>query len=189
MKRSHKFQKKKERSNTPTKPARRTGGLFFKGAKQMQNTQFERVEQMFDLLMKRMDRQDSELKQVKEEIRGLPFEDDSSPKQSDFLDDEIYTKGDRIPYLKLEGENVFEFREFISHIRMNSQNFTEREVDYASFADKNFKDIRISENAKRILQVAYFRLYREPWPFKFIKGYLHKMNGLKAWSWSDGTRD
>ena len=154
----------------------------------MNNTQFDRVEQMFNVLMKRMDK-------LEAEVKDLPYEDETpkvnpQPKQPDpFLNPEIYTRGQRVPYSKIVGEQVYKFRDFLSHIRMNSADYSEREVDYASFADKNFDDVRLSDNSKRILQSAYNRTYGRDWPFTFIKGYLHKLGDDKAWSWEDGVRD
>jgi len=155
------------------------------------------IETMMHTVLKKLDQllyeeeivpqQDEKTKQQDEKTK----QQDTKQKLNDpFVDDdEVYTRGQRVPYNKLVGEQVYQFRDFLSHIRMNSSEYSEREVDYASFADKNFSDIRLSDNAKRILESAYFRTYRRQWPFAFIKGYLHKLNDEKRWSWSDGERD
>ena len=120
-----------------------------------------------------------------------PQQNNAQPKQNPdpFTNPEIYTRGQRVPYSKLSGDQIYLFRDFLSHIRMNSADFSDREVDYASFADKNFNDIRLSDNSKRILQSAYHRVYGHDWSFTFIKGYLHKLGDDKAWSWEDGSCD
>jgi len=160
------------------------------------NTQFEISEARMKRIEERLILMDKKLDQIlyEEDIVDAPKQNEKSnpqPKQNDpFIDeDEVYTRGQRVPYNKLVGEQVYQFRDFLSHIRMNSSEYSEREVDYASFADKNFSDIRLSDNAKRILESAYFRTYKKQWPFLFIKGYLHKLNDEKRWSWSDGERD
>ena len=133
------------------------------------------------------------MKRLEKKVDLLLYEDDivsEEPKpKSDFRDDDIYKNGQRVPYNKLNSGQMEEFKKFLYHIRMNSANYSEREVDYASFSDKDFEDIRLSDNSKRILQGAYLRTYKRDWPFKFIPGYLHKLGNEKGWSWSDGTRD
>jgi len=162
------------------------------------NTQFEISEARMKRIEERLILMDKKLDQIlyEEDIVETPKQNETSKvnaqtKLNDpFIDDdEVYTRGQRVPYNKLSGEQVYQFRDFLSHIRMNSSEYSEREVDYASFADKNFSDIRLSDNAKRILESAYFRTYKKQWPFLFIKGYLHKLNDEKRWSWSDGERD
>ena len=164
----------------------------------MLNTQFEISEARMKRIEERLILMDKKLDQIlyEEDIVETPKQNETSKvnaqtKLNDpFIDDdEVYTRGQRVPYNKLSGEQVYQFRDFLSHIRMNSSEYSEREVDYASFADKNFSDIRLSDNAKRILESAYFRTYKKQWPFLFIKGYLHKLNDEKRWSWSDGERD
>jgi hypothetical protein len=104
-------------------------------------------------------------------------------------EDEIYKHGQKVPYNKLEGNQVYEFRNFLSYVRMNEKKFTTKEFDYAGFADKNFSDIRISDNMRRILGQAYAKVYKEPWKFSFVRGYLFKWEGQKAWEWETGERD
>lgn len=148
----------------------------------MNNTQFDRVEASIKEVR-------AELKRMDKKLDMLLYDDDvEQPKE--LSEDDIYTKGQRVPYVKLtDDEQIHEFRGFLSYIRMNESFYTEREIEFASYADKTFDDIRLSENSKRILESAYFKTYKRNWPFKFIRGYLHKWNDQKGWSWADGKRD
>jgi hypothetical protein len=104
-------------------------------------------------------------------------------------DDDIYKHGQKVPYNKLSGNDMYDFRDFIKYIRMHEHDFTEKEFDYAGFSDKNFRDVRISDNARRVLGNAYQKMYRKPMPFRWVRGYLYKLDGQNAWEWNDGTRD
>lgn len=100
--------------------------------------------------------------------------------------DDLYKKGQKIPYNKIAGEDQLkEFREFLYYIRMNEDQFTQREFEFASYADKNFDDIRISDNSRRILAQAYQKAYHRQWPFKFERGYMYKYLGSIGWQWGD----
>ena len=142
------------------------------------------LETKMDLVLKKLD-------QLLYEEEVIPPQPKPQPQQNPdpFMNPEIYTRGQRVPYSKIVGDQVEDFRKFLYEIRMNSSNYSEREVDYASFSDKNFSDIRLSDNSKRILEGAYFRTYNRNWPFTFIKGYLHKLGDDKGWSWEDGSWD
>ena len=71
----------------------------------------------------------------------------------------------------------------------NENLFTSKERDYASFSDKSFSDIRLSDNTRRILGQAYMKVYRKEWDFHFERGLMHKYKQQIAWSWSNGERD
>ncbi len=151
------------------------------------------LETMIALVLKNQEMIFKKLDQLLYEEEVIPQQPKMNTQQQQnpdpFLNPEIYTRGQRVPYSKIVGDQVYKFRDFLSHIRMNSSDYSDREVDYASFADKNFDDVRLSDNSKRILQGAYHRTYGKDWPFTFIKGYLHKLGDDKAWSWEDGVRD
>ena len=154
----------------------------------MYESQFTRVETMLKDVVKRLERIEHKMDDfIYEDTDDEPVtNEDTTPFHNE---DEIYTKGERVPYNKLSGQQVTIFRDFLAYMRMHENDYSQKETDYASFADKNFRDIRLSDNMKRILETAYFRTYNKPWPFKFIKGYLYKWDGQKAWAWSDGSKD
>lgn len=161
----------------------------------MNNTQFDRAEATMRRIEERLIRletsTENRLVRLETKIDELlnDYEDETIDSSKDLPEDDLYTKGERVPYVKIiEDEQIREFRNFLSHIRMNESFYTEREIEFASYADKTFDDIRLSENSKRILESAYFKTFKRNWPFKFVRGYLHKFNGQKGWSWSDGSR-
>ena len=108
---------------------------------------------------------------------------------SDFVTEEVIRQqGQKIPYNKLEGrEQLIRFKEFLAYIRLNESKFTPKEFEFASYADKNFSDIRISDNSRRILGTAYQKAFRKPWEFKFVRGYMYKFDNQMAWQWEDGS--
>jgi len=109
----------------------------------------------------------------------------------DFVSEEdIISKGQKVPYNKIvEPNEVEEFREFISYVRSHEHEFQSKEFDYAGFADKNFSDVRLSDNSRRILGTAYAKVYKKPWKFSFIRGNMFKLRGSIAWRWADGSED
>lgn len=113
----------------------------------------------------------------------------SSP--DDFIsEEEIRQNGQKVPYNKLQDkEQMRNFREFLSYVRMHEKEFTTKEYEFAGFADKNFSDIRISDNSRRILGTAYQKAYHRPWSFSFLRGYMFKWRNQVAWEWQDGTYD
>jgi hypothetical protein len=145
----------------------------------------ERMEALLTALIKKVDRLETKVDDI---LNDYDPEDNPPPKRESF-DDEIYAKGDRVPYNRLDGDQLTKFREFLAYVRMHEDQFSQKEIDYASFADKNFSDTRLSDNMKRILEQAYFRIYRKQWNFTFVKGYLFKWQGQKAWRWADGLED
>ena len=119
--------------------------------------------------------------------------DDVKQEEDDFdefiSDDMIKTKGQKIPYNKIDDrEQVRQFREFISYVRMNERKFTQQEIDAATFADKSFSDVHISDNSRRILGAAYQKAYGKPWKMTFIRGHMYKYQGQITWEWKDGTK-
>jgi len=109
----------------------------------------------------------------------------------DFVSEEdIISKGQKVPYNKITNDReIEEFREFISYVRSHEHEFSSKEYDYSGFADKNFSDVRLSDNSRRILGTAYAKLYKKPWNFNFIRGNMYKLRGSIAWRWQDGTED
>ena len=97
----------------------------------------------------------------------------------DFVSEEdIISKGQKVPYNKITNDReIEEFREFISYVRSHEHEFQAKEFDYAGFADKNFSDVRLSDNSRRILGTAYAKLYKKPWNFNFIRGNMFKLRG------------
>lgn len=138
------------------------------------------------------------IEEIDKKVDELIYEDDIAPEQAkitsdfrDFVDDhQIRSNGQKIPYNKLEGAGqIAKFRAFLSHIRMNEDKFSQKEFEFAGFADKNFSDIRISDNSRRILGTAFQRCYGKPWEFRFMRGYMYKWQGQMAWEWEDGSLD
>jgi len=109
------------------------------------------------------------------------------PKIEEFVDEEIKEKGynDRIAYNMIEeAEHVDNFRQFIYEVRSNPKSsYTPEELDYVEYADKNFKDIRLSNRHLKILQNVYRKCYNKEWPFAVVKGYLYQYEGEKTWEW------
>jgi hypothetical protein len=105
-------------------------------------------------------------------------------------DEEIRKQGQKIPYNKLEGrEQVRKLKEFLAYIRLHEDKFSAKEFEFAGYADKNFGDIRISDNSRRILGTAYQRAFSKPWDLQFKRGYMFKFEEQKTWQWEDGTTD
>ena len=152
----------------------------------MSDDRLNKIERLLDRLSQKLDKLD-------EKVEDLLWEDETPGGRSDdrpiTSDEDIYKHGQKIGYNKLEGDEVWPFKDFIRYIRNHENEFNSKEFDYAGFADKNFSDARISDNMRRILGNAYQKLYRKPMPFNFIRGYMYKFQGQIAWEWSDGTRD
>jgi uncharacterized membrane protein YcgQ (UPF0703/DUF1980 family) len=159
----------------------------------MSDTKLDRIEALLRSMILKIDNMDQKLIEL---IEDDYYEDNPrASKQTSFTDrfideDEIYKKGQKIPYNRITVEkDLNNFREFVSYIRMHEDKYSAKEVDYAGFSDKNFSDIRLSDNTRRILGQAYQRTYGSPWPFKFERGFMHKYLGQIAWSWADGSKD
>jgi len=97
---------------------------------------------------------------------------------------EIKARGQRIPYnLISDPVDVSQFRDFIYNAKSRYKMFTEDELRYLDFADKNFEDIRLTRKHIGILQGVYFKLYSKPWPFKSKQGYMYKLDNEMIWEW------
>lgn len=155
----------------------------------------ERVENVVRSMLVKLD-------EVDKKIDELMYEDEIESEKimptksrmsefSEFVDEaDIRKNGQKIPYNKLMGsEQISRFRGFLSYIRMHEDQFTDKEFEFASFADKNFSDIRISDNSRRILGTAFQKAYHKPWDFRFVRGYMYKYQGQMAWEWEDGSLD
>ena len=154
----------------------------------MSDTKLDRIEMMLRKLDAKLDSLETKVDELYED-----YEDDTKERQTlsnPFVDEETTVKnGQKVPYNRLDSDQVPKFRNFLSHVRMNEKAFTQKEIDYCGFADKTFSDIRISDNARRILGQAYQKAYGKPWSFTFVRGYLYKLDGNKCWRWSDGSID
>ena len=152
----------------------------------------ELLTQMGDIKRK-LDSMDKKIDDLFEEDDVSDIIVDSGVHFDDFVsEDAIYTKGRRVPYNRIiDSKEIDEFRSFITYIRLNERQFTQKEVDYAGFAEEKseFPDVRLSDNSRRILGAAYIKIYKKPWGFNFQRGNMHKYMNQIAWSWSDGTRD
>jgi hypothetical protein len=160
----------------------------------------ETIFQFFGKLEAMLNTQDRKLdvilkwcKDEKYEIEDdeLPQKQQSSRQRSQntMSDEFIIQNGEQIPYNLLSiPEQVEAFRRFIFYIRSNEHLFNPMEYRYAGFADKTFEDVRLSDNHIRILERAYTKAYQKQWPFKFIKGFMYKMNMVDhdeiAWEWN-----
>ncbi len=115
----------------------------------------------------------------------------SNDVSDDFVSEEdIISKGQRVPYNKITNDrDMDEFKSFIAYVRTHEHEFDAKTFDYAGFADKNFSDIRLSDNSRRILGTAYQKLHKKPWNFQFIRGSMFKLHGSIAWRWNDGSED
>jgi len=161
----------------------------------MYNDQFSRLEAFFKEVLARLDVMERKLQELLEDDY---YEDDERPvsrrnesKENRFIDeDEIYKLGQKIPYNRITNENDMEgFREFVSYVRMHEDRFSAKEVDYSGFADKNFRDIRLSDNSRRILGQAYIKAYGKQWTFNFERGFMYKLHGQISWMWANGEKD
>jgi hypothetical protein len=153
----------------------------------MNDDRLDRIEELLNTLV-------HQVKAIETKVEDLYEYDDAEPERESetnrFIDEnEIFKLGAKVPYNKLEGAQVSSFRAFLSDVRMNEKRYTQKELENASFADKNFSDIRISDNMRRSLSQLYEKTYRKAWDFRFIRGYLCKYEGQKAWQWSDGSKD
>jgi len=138
------------------------------------------------------------LDNIDNKLDQLLYEDDIAEDQSsryrhndDFISEEdIISKGQRVPYNRIDNpKEIDEFRNFIAYVRNHQKEFTSKEFDYAGFADKDFSDVRLSDNSRRVLGTAYAKVYKKPWNFNFVRGNMHKLQGSIAWRWSDGRQD
>jgi len=155
----------------------------------MSEDKLSRIETMLKGLVSKIDSLEGKVDELYYEDDNDEYSTKTEPTNRFVEGDEIYKHGQKVPYNKLEGSQTHEFRNFLSYVRMNEKKFTSKEYDYAGFADKNFSDIRISDNMRRILGQAYTKAYKEAWKFTFVRGYLYKWEGNKAWEWEDGSRD
>lgn len=114
-------------------------------------------------------------------------EDDTSPSQEErdaITEEEIKRHGERIPYNLIDdAASLTKFREFIYYIKKNQRDFNSLEYQYAGYSDKTFKDVRLSDNAYRILSNAYMKTYHRDWGIKITKGYMYKYQGRILWEW------
>jgi len=154
----------------------------------------QRIDHMMRQFLTKLDNMEHKLDQVL-------YEDEISESTSksyfreraedDFVSEEdIISKGQKVPYNKITNlEDIEEFRDFITYVRTHENEFGSKEFDYAGFADKNFSDVRLSDNSRRILGTAYAKMHKRPWNFRFIRGNMFKLRGSIAWRWSDGSQD
>jgi len=151
-----------------------------------------RVDALLRQVLVKMDTIDNKMDQ-------LLYEDDidTDPRERTYRTDDgfvsendIITKGQKVPYNRIDNEeDMNEFREFITYVRNHEHEFTQKEFDYAGFADKNFSDVRLSDNSRRVLGTAYAKLHKRQWDFNFVRGNMFKHKGSIAWRWSDGRED
>jgi hypothetical protein len=156
-----------------------------------------RIETILRQFMTKIDTLEHKLDQVlyEDEInegsRGSGYREFKERVDDDFVSEEdIISKGQKVPYNKIvDDREIEEFREFITYVRTHEHEFASKEYDYAGFADKNFSDVRLSDNSRRILGTAYAKVYKRPWKFNFIRGNMFKLRGSIAWRWNDGSED
>lgn len=155
----------------------------------MSEDKLRRIESLLEGLVSKIDNLETKVEELYNDFEEDEYNVKVEEENRFISSDEIYQHGQKVPYNKIEGPQIHKFRNFLAYIRMNEDKFTSKEFDFAGFADKNFSDIRISDNMRGILGEAYAKAYKTPWTFKFIRGYLYKWQGRKAWEWQDGTRD
>lgn len=162
---------------------------------EISGNKFDRIEQVLRSILTKMDDMDAKLQEL---LNDDYYEEPKTPAQvvsintdNRFIDEEeIYQHGQRIPYNRIVGNDDMEvFRDFVMYIRLHERQFSAREIELAAFADKNFSDIRISDNTRRVLGQSYTRINKKAWPISFERGYMIKWKGQIAWEWADGTRD
>jgi hypothetical protein len=106
----------------------------------------------------------------------------------DYVDEETIKKNfdQRIPYNLIDDpRDVAAFKDFIYKAKHNHKMFNEQEMEYIDYADKNFKDIRLTRKHLGILQNIYTRLYTKSWPFKTKHGWMYKLGEQMCWEWID----
>ena len=156
-----------------------------------------RVDTVLRQMLAKMDTLDHKLDELLYEdevdsdprVRGNSFKREES---SEFVSEEdIVSKGQKVPYNRIDDDrDLDEFRRFLSHVQDNPREFTSKELDYVGFAaDKNFSDVRLSDNSRRILGTAYSKAFKKAWNFKFVRGNMYKLRGNIAWRWDDGKTD
>lgn len=165
----------------------------------MYNDQFNRMEALFKELSAKIDKLEKKVDDLIEDEDEYEEEKfgTARPQRNEIVEldrfieeDEIYKRGQRIPYSRLtSNKDLDAFRDFIGYIIMHPDKFTDQEVDYAGFSDKNFKDIRLADKTRRILSQAYMRMHKKMWDFNFERGHMHKFQGQIAWSWANGDKD
>lgn len=130
------------------------------------------------------DFEEEEVQPEYKETAPVPEQDNSA---GDLLtEEEIKKFGTKIPYLKYTGAGADGLREFIYYIRSNPEAFSRNELTTATYIDKNFDDLHISENSFRILNQAYKKTHQSriiPW--KHITGFLYKYGYHKIWEWNE----
>jgi hypothetical protein len=148
----------------------------------------ERLEQGFARLDRTILRMDKRIEEIyfEDEDLSTTIEGESNVTQIEepweTIDEETKTKikklGQHIAYnLISDPKDVAAFREFIYDAKKNHRLFTEQELEYIDYADKNFEDIRLSRKHMNIVQGVYTKLYNKPWPFKAVRGYMYKLEG------------
>ena len=174
--------------------------VFDEWSKEMSKEQFQDVPNKFELVLNeiltRLDKIDNKMQELLEE----EFYEEAKPRPSketqvtDFefvTDDDIRKYGNRIPYNRIDSENDKQiFRNFCNYIIMNEGQFTKKENDYAGYAaEKDFSDIRLSDNSRRVLGTAYQRTHKKQWSIMFVRGSMIKYRNQIAWTWADGRDD
>jgi hypothetical protein len=153
-----------------------------------------RIDSIMRLLLTKIDNIDNKLDTLlyEDEVDAGPqYRTSRNVDDGDFVSEEdIIAKGQKVPYNRIDDQQeIEEFRDFINYVRSHEKEFTQKEYDYSGFADKNFSDVRLSDNSRRVLGTAYSKVYRKPWAFNFVRGNMFKYKGSIAWRWSDGRED
>lgn len=154
----------------------------------------ERIETVLRQMVTKLDELDHKIDQllyedyIDEPTRGEPRKMNID---DDFVSEEdIISKGQKVAYNKItDRRSMDEFKNFVTYIRTHPKEFSQKEYDYAGFADKDFSDVRLSDNSRRILGSAYSKIHNKVWDFQFIRGNMFKFQGSICWRWNDGSED
>jgi len=107
------------------------------------------------------------------------------------MEDRIKKYGQRIPYNLIEDPiEIIKFREFLYEAKKRGNTLKQLEKDMIDIADKNFDDIRLSSKHLNILKAVHEKVMGRPWPYKYINGYMFKMEGYAPeWVWFKDGRE
>jgi hypothetical protein len=114
-------------------------------------------------------------------------QDELNPLNEFFEDDTIRQYGRRVSYSRLNDlDDIDDFRDFLAYVQSHPRSFAPTEVDAARLADKPyFRDVRISDRARRILGLVYHKAYGKQWRFNFVRGYRYSYKGQAVWGWAN----
>jgi hypothetical protein len=143
-------------------------------------------------LLDRLDRFEARLDTMAKQIDTIyhdDYEETSNvhevPDEELSMEERIKKYGQKVPYNLIQDPiEVMKFKDFLYEAKKKGSQFSQIERDLLDIADKNFDDIRLSSKHLNVLKAIHQKLYGKMWPYKYLQGYMYKMEGYQPeWEW------